>query len=98
MQAKVWGGQADQISVGMPEDVYVTIPRGSRNQLESTVDLDSVIKAPINVGDELGRVRVILDGETLVDEPVLALTEVPEGGLFKRLWDAIKLFFVQLFE
>lgn len=98
VQAKVWGGQADQISVGMPEDVYVTIPRGSRNQLESTVDLDSVIKAPINVGDELGRVRVILDGETLVDEPVLALTEVPEGGLFKRLWDAIKLFFVQLFE
>jgi D-alanyl-D-alanine carboxypeptidase (penicillin-binding protein 5/6) len=98
VQAKVWGGQADQISVGMPEDVYVTIPRGSRNQLESTVDLDSVIKAPINVGDELGRVRVILDGETLVDEPVLALTEVPEGGLFKRLWGAIKLFFVQLFE
>jgi D-alanyl-D-alanine carboxypeptidase (penicillin-binding protein 5/6) len=98
VQAKVWGGQADQISVGMPEDVYVTIPRGSRNQLESTVDLDSVIKAPINVGDELGRVRVTLDGETLVDEPVLALTEVPEGGLFKRLWDAIKLFFVQLFE
>lgn len=98
VKAKVWGGQADQISVGMPEDVYVTIPRGSRNQLESTVDLDSVIKAPINVGDELGRVRVILDGETLVDEPVLALTEVPEGGLFKRLWDAIKLFFVQLFE
>src|SRR5690554_164225 len=98
VQAKVWGGQADEISVGMPEDVYVTIPRGSRNQLESTVDLDSVIKAPINVGDELGRVRVILDGETLVDEPVLALTEVPEGGLFKRLWDAIKLFFVQLFE
>src|SRR5690554_2340987 len=98
IEAKVWGGQADQISVGMPEDVYVTIPRGSRNQLESTVDLDSVIKAPINVGDELGRVRVILDGETLVDEPVLALTEVPEGGLFKRLWDAIKLFFVQLFE
>ena len=98
VQAKVWGGEADQISVGMPEDVYVTIPRGSRSQLESTVDLDSVIKAPINVGDELGRVRVILDGETLVDEPVLALTEVPEGGLFKRLWDAIKLFFVQLFE
>jgi D-alanyl-D-alanine carboxypeptidase (penicillin-binding protein 5/6) len=81
----------------MPEDVHVTIPRGSREQLESVVDLDSVIKAPINVGDELGRVKVTLDGEVLVDEPVLALTEVPEGGLFKRLWDAIKLFFVQLF-
>ena len=97
MASRVWGGQADEVSVGMPEDVYVTIPRGSREQLESVVDLDSVIKAPIKVGDELGRVRVVLDGETLVDESVLALTEVPEGGLFKRIWDAIKLFFVQLF-
>ncbi|WP_303291464.1 D-alanyl-D-alanine carboxypeptidase family protein [Marinobacter sp. SS5-14b] len=97
MAAKVWGGSADQVSVGMADDVFVTIPRGSRSKLESSVDLDSVIKAPIKVGDELGRVRVLLDGETLVEKPVLALTEVQEGGLFKRLWDAIKLFFVQLF-
>jgi len=98
MEARIWGGQADQVSVGLTEDVFVTIPRGSRNRLESTVDLDSVIKAPINVGEELGRVKVSLNGTVLVDKPVLALTEVPEGGLFKRLWDAIKLFFVQLFQ
>ncbi|WP_449286233.1 D-alanyl-D-alanine carboxypeptidase family protein [Marinobacter sp. PE14] len=98
IEARVWGGQADQLSVGMTGDVYVTIPRGSRNDLESTVDLDSVIKAPIKVGDELGRVKVSYNGEVLVDQPVLALTEVPEGGFFKRIWDAIKLFFVQLFQ
>ncbi|EHJ03153.1 D-alanyl-D-alanine carboxypeptidase family protein [Marinobacter manganoxydans] len=98
IEARVWGGQADQLSVGMTEDVYVTIPRSSRNDLESTVDLDSVIKAPIKVGDELGRVKVSYNGEVLVDQPVLALTEVPEGGFFKRIWDAIKLFFIQLFQ
>ncbi|WP_418141486.1 D-alanyl-D-alanine carboxypeptidase [Marinobacter sp. MA] len=98
IEARVWGGQTDQLSVGMTEDVYVTIPRGSRNDLESTVDLDSVIKAPIKVGDGLGRVKVSYNGEVLVDQPVLALTEVPEGGFFKRIWDAIKLFFVQLFQ
>lgn len=95
--SRVWGGEANEVSVGMPDDVYVTIPRGARNKLESVVDLDSVIKAPIKVGTELGRVRVVMDGETLVDQPVQALTDVPEGGLFKRLWDAVKLFFVQLF-
>jgi D-alanyl-D-alanine carboxypeptidase (penicillin-binding protein 5/6) len=97
VESRVWGGELDQVSVGVAKDVYVTIPRGTRDQLESAVDLDSVIKAPIKVGDELGRVSVTLNGETLVDKPALALTEVPEGGLFKRLWDAIKLFFVQLF-
>lgn len=98
MDARVWGGQADQVAVGLTRDVYVTIPQGSRNELESVVDLDSVIKAPIKIGDELGRVKVMLKGEVLVDQPVLALTEVPEGGLFKRIWDAIKLFVIQLFQ
>jgi len=98
MKAPVWAGQADQVSVGLTDNVFVTIPRGSRGDLESTVDLDSVIKAPIKVGDELGRVKVSLNGEVLVDQPVQALTEVPEGGFFKRIWDAIKLFFVQLFQ
>lgn len=98
IEAKVWGGESDKLSVGMMEDAYVTIARGSRDSLESSIDLDSVIKAPIRAGDELGRVKVSFNGEVLIDQPVLALTDVPEGGLFKRIWDAIKLFFVQLFQ
>ncbi|MFL1454473.1 D-alanyl-D-alanine carboxypeptidase family protein [Marinobacter sp. GN3S48] len=97
IEARIWGGREDELSVGVTEEVNVTIPRGSRDTLESTVDLDSVIKAPIKVGDELGRVQVKLGDDVIVDQPVLALSDVPEGGLFKRLWDAIKLFFVQLF-
>ncbi len=98
LEARVWGGESDSLSVGLMEDIHVTIPRGSRDSLDSTVELDSVIKAPVSKGDELGRVTVKLDDEVVVDQPVLALGDVPEGGLFKRIWDAIKLFFMQLFE
>jgi len=98
MEAKVWGGENDELSVGILEDVHVTIPRGSRDSLKSIIELDTVIKAPVAVGDELGRVKVTLDDETVVDQPVLALSDVPEGGFFKRIWDSIKLFFIQLFE
>tara|TARA_R110002072_G_scaffold301828_1_gene482544 strand:- start:2027 stop:2986 length:960 start_codon:yes stop_codon:yes gene_type:complete len=98
LEARVWGGASNSLSVGLTEDVYVTIPRGSRDSLESTVELDSVIKAPISMGDELGQVTVKLGDDVVVDQPVLALSDIPEGGFFKRIWDAIKLFFVQLFE
>lgn len=98
LEAKVWGGESDSLSVGLMEDVHVTIPRGSRDSLESTVEMDSVIRAPVSKGDELGRVMVKLDDEVVVDQPVLALSDVPEGGFFKRIWDAVKLFFLQLFE
>ena len=98
IQSPVWGGTANTLSVGVREDVYVTISRGARNQLESVIDLDSVVKAPVSAGDELGRIKVSFEGEVLVDQPVLALVDVPEGGVFKRIWDAVKLFFVQFFQ
>ena len=98
IQSPVWGGTANTLSVGVREDVYVTISRGARNQLESVIDLDSVVKAPVSAGDELGRIKVSFEGEVLVDQPVLALVNVPEGGVFKRIWDAVKLFFVQFFQ
>ncbi|HCW90314.1 MAG TPA: serine-type D-Ala-D-Ala carboxypeptidase [Marinobacter sp.] len=98
VSSRVWGGLQNDVSIGVTDDVYVTIPQGARQNLESSVDLDSVIRAPVSAGDELGRVTVLYDGKTIVDQPVVALSEVPEGGLFKRLWDAIKLFFVQLFQ
>ena len=98
IQSPVWGGVANNLSVGVLEHVNVTIPRGVRDQLESTIDLGSVVKAPISIGDELGRVKIAFQGEVLVDRPVLALVDVPEGGFVKRIWDSVKLFFVQLFQ
>ena len=98
IQSPVWGGVANNLSVGVLEHVNVTIPRGVRDQLESTINLDSVVKAPISIGDELGRVKIAFQGEVLVDRPVLALVDVPEGGFVKRIWDSVKLFFVQLFQ
>jgi len=98
IQSPVWGGAANTLPVGVFEDVYVTISRGARNQLESVIDLDSVVKAPVSAGDELGRIKVSFQGGVLVDQPVLALVDVPEGGFFKRIWDAVKLFFVQFFQ
>ncbi|MDX1456932.1 MAG: D-alanyl-D-alanine carboxypeptidase family protein [Marinobacter sp.] len=97
LKSPVWGGQSNELAIGVKDEVFVTIPRGSKESLESVVDVDTVIKAPVSVGDEVGRVRVTLNGEVYVDEPVLALQDIPEGGLLKRLWDAIKLFFIQLF-
>ncbi len=97
LESRVWGGQANTLAIGVKDEAFVTIPRGSKASLESVVDVDTVIKAPVSIGDEVGRVRVTLNGEVYVDEPVLALQDIPEGGFLKRLWDAIKLFFIQLF-
>jgi len=97
LDSKVWAGQTDKLTLGVAKDVVVTIPRGQKGKLEASLDVDSIIKAPVNTGQEFGRVKVVLNGETVVDEPLIALQPVEEGGFFKRIWDMIKLFFIGLF-
>ena len=97
LDSKVWAGKTDVLNLGVAKDVVVTIPRGQKGNLEAVLDVDSVIKAPVSTGQEFGRVKVTLNGELVVDEPLISLQPVEEGGFFKRIWDLIKLFFIGLF-
>ncbi|MCP5160998.1 MAG: D-alanyl-D-alanine carboxypeptidase [Hahellaceae bacterium] len=97
MDAPVWLGTQDQVALGAARDVIVTIPRGQKEKLQATLDVESVIKAPFSAGQEFGRLKVTLADQTVVDRPLVALQDVEEGGFFKRLWDLIKLFFINLF-
>ena len=42
--------------------------------------------APLERGQAVGKVRVMLDGKLVAEAPLVALEEVPEAGFFKRLW------------
>ncbi len=95
--SKVWKGSIDEVQLGLTEDVVVTIPRGQKSELSAELKIDPVLEAPIATGSEYGRLIVTLEDEVVVDEPLVALEPVPEGGFFKRIWDAIKLFFIGLF-
>jgi serine-type D-Ala-D-Ala carboxypeptidase (penicillin-binding protein 5/6) len=95
--ARVWAGQQEQVSLGIEKDVYLTIPRGAEEELEASTHIDDVIKAPFKAGQELGNLTVVLNGEMLVDIPLVAINEVAEAGILARLWDSIKLFFLGLF-
>ncbi|AEF54273.1 D-alanyl-D-alanine carboxypeptidase family protein [Marinomonas posidonica] len=95
--AKVWGGSQSNVKVGFAEDVLVTIPRQQGDSLPATLDMTKEITAPIAVGDILGKVIVGTDGNILLEQPVVALEAVEEGGFFKRMFDKIRLFFAKLF-
>ena len=60
------------------------------------MDIDSVINAPIIVNQQLGILTVSLDGETVFEAPLVALSAIDEAGFFQRLWDSVSLFLLQL--
>ena len=92
----LWFGDADQIELGVAEDVYVTIPRGHYEELEAELSVPRVIEAPLTKGAEIGELRLKLSDETVHGVPLVALSDAHEGGIFDRLWDGVVLFFENL--
>lgn len=96
-QARVWKGKSESIALGVDRDIFLTVPRGSEDNLIATANVDQIIKAPLVVGQELGRVLVTLDGKEVLNTPLIALEPVEKAGLFSLMVDSIMLFFHQLF-
>ncbi len=96
-RARVWKGEGDEVGVGIGSDLFVTIPRGRYDDLEARVDLPPTLEAPLEAGQSLGRLSVVLDGEVVIDHGLQALETVPEAGFFGRSWDSVTLWAGGLF-
>lgn len=90
-QARVYGGAADEVSVGTLEPLAITLGRDGAERVENTFTLKSPLKAPLSIGQEIGEVTISLDGEVLRTAPLVALVDVERGSLWKRFIDWIRL-------
>ena len=83
---KVWKGETDEVSLGVTRSLLVSTPRGKYARLKATMDIPKVLQAPIRKGQQVGTVRVALDGKVVAQQPLVALNDIPQAGFFKRLW------------
>ena len=95
VEPKVWKGAAETIHGGVLESVVLTVPR-ERSEPTIDVSVNEQLQAPLKRGDEIGVVKVKRDGEVLFETPLLVLDDVESGGFFKRLIDALILWFQSL--
>jgi D-alanyl-D-alanine carboxypeptidase (penicillin-binding protein 5/6) len=88
---KVWKGAADEVQLGVSQPLLVSTPRGKYQRLKPSMDIPKTLIAPIAKGQEIGTVKVVLDGKVVAQRPLVALTAVEEGGFFKRMWDELMM-------
>ena len=96
-KVRVWEGAMDNVGLGLQSDAVVTIPRGARDNLKASMSVDGVVKAPVKDGQKLGELKVTMAGKEIYAASLQAVNSVEEAGFFSRTWDAIMLFFMQLF-
>ena len=95
VEPRVWKGAAESLHAGVLESVVLTVPR-ERTAADIELKVDEQLEAPFSRGDVIGSVQVVRGGEVLFESPLLVLEDVPSGGFFKRLIDALILWFQNL--
>ena len=82
----MWKGRANELRLGLSEPLLVSTARGKYDQLQPSMDVPQTLVAPIEEGQVIGTVRVVLDDEVVAERELVALDAVERAGFFKRLW------------
>ena len=90
IQARIWKGEQESVPVGLQQDLYVTIPRRQFDKLVARSELKPRIEAPVRKGQALGEAIIELNGETVARAPLVALQDMPEGGLWRQAIDTVE--------
>ena len=90
---ELWKGALETLPLGIAEDVLVTFPRGRYGDLKASLELPARLVAPIAKGGEVGKLRVQLDAQTLLERPLVALEAGEAGGFFTRVVDDVWMWF-----
>lgn len=90
---RVWMGDIKEVNLGILESTPITIPRGQSKKIETNIELNKQLVAPLAKGEVVGKLYLSLNGEDIAEYPLVTLQEVNEGSMFSRLVDYVKLQF-----
>lgn len=91
--ARVWEGQNEAVGLGGLAPTWLTVPRGKGQDVQPVAKYTQPLIAPLTKGSMVGAVSFSLDGQVLREDSLYVLDDVPEAGLFGRLYDKVRLMF-----
>lgn len=88
---QVWGGELEAVNLSSSSDLYLTLSPRDFPRVEPSLELNDYLQAPIEKGQIVGKVDLILDGDSLASIDLIAMENVTALGFFGRAWSNIKL-------
>lgn len=91
LQVHVWMGTSDMLPAGINHDLYLTLPRGSFERLQTHFDVPQAEVAPIRRGQTIGTLTLGLGSAPLAQSRLVALTNIGSGNLLQRARDRLTM-------
>jgi len=88
---KLWKAPQDMLSATVASDLYIVYPKGRYSDVKATITSTQPLLAPLAQNQQVGKIRFDLDGKTILEQNLVTAQEIPVAGLFRRIWDDIRL-------
>jgi len=92
---RMWNGEYKYIDIGFNKDIYLTLLKYDDSEVTPKVNLISKIVAPIKENQILGTVDFYKGEEIISSEKIYSLSDVNEGGFFRKTYDLVAEFFTE---
>lgn len=89
---RIWMGTQKKVSLGITDDLYITIPHGEYSNLDAKIHIaaDSM-RAPVTEGTLQGTLTVKLGDTLIAERPVISLEDVKKGTIWMQFQDYVSL-------
>lgn len=97
LTVRVWYGDDKLLPIGALQDLGLVMQREQTKVLQTVLERTKILKAPIQKGEQVGLLKVYADKQLIKTIPIVALKDIPKGGVFRHMADAFSLFFYRHF-
>jgi D-alanyl-D-alanine carboxypeptidase (penicillin-binding protein 5/6) len=92
-EARILGGTPAYIPVGLGEEVFLTLPRGTYDDISVQVDINPDLWAPVDIGAQVGDIQILLNDSIVYENTLNALNSSEDAGYWQMLKDYVEDWF-----
>ena len=93
IQARVFNGDKNNISLGVIDDTYISVPRRQIKNIKKKFVIDRNLSAPVNQNEAVGYMAIELEGKIITTYKLFAMESIKEGSFYRKTLDSIYRYF-----
>ena len=89
---KLWLGKQAKVNVTVDEDLFFTIPKRKKSTIKAFIEYNAPIKAPINKGESIGKLKVYIAGDLKKEIDILSNENIKRTNIFVRAFRSLNYY------
>jgi serine-type D-Ala-D-Ala carboxypeptidase (penicillin-binding protein 5/6) len=93
LRPRVYKAAEQYYPIGPAQDVTLVVPRDEAGSIQTAATVDPRLVAPLTTHTAVGQLQIVIGGRPIESVPLYPIANIPQGGLWTRITDDVRLWF-----